>query len=101
MASFPFGDNDDYCDSSTMALMRFRQGGFLSLQGDYPEEAEFLKRGQTGILLMAIEKKGLGTEDNPDVMPTGSALEIEPEMTRNDEIRNAAEILVREADVSC
>tara|TARA_R110000850_G_scaffold21324_2_gene62941 strand:- start:1845 stop:4352 length:2508 start_codon:yes stop_codon:yes gene_type:complete len=48
---------------------------------------------------MAIEKKGLGTEDNPDVMPTGSALEIEPEMTRNDEIRNAAEILVREADV--
>jgi predicted phage terminase large subunit-like protein len=44
MASFPFGDNDDYCDSSTMALMRFRQGGFLSLQGDYPEEAEFLKR---------------------------------------------------------
>ena len=44
MASFPFGDNDDYCDSATMALMRFRQGGFLSLQGDYPEEAEFLRR---------------------------------------------------------
>ena len=44
MASFPFGDNDDYCDSSTMALMRFRQGGFLSLHDDYPEEAEFLRR---------------------------------------------------------
>tara|TARA_R100000406_G_scaffold43763_1_gene29381 strand:- start:2484 stop:3968 length:1485 start_codon:yes stop_codon:yes gene_type:complete len=44
MASFPFGDNDDYCDSATMALMRFRQGGFLSLQDDYPEEAEFLRR---------------------------------------------------------
>jgi predicted phage terminase large subunit-like protein len=44
MASFPFGDNDDYCDSSTMALMRFRQGGFLSLRDDYPEEAEFLRR---------------------------------------------------------
>ena len=24
LASFPFGDNDDYCDSTTMALMRFR-----------------------------------------------------------------------------
>src|SRR5210317_377441 len=48
---------------------------------------------------MAIEKRGLGTEDNPDVMPTGSAMEIEPEMTRNDEIRNAAEILVREEEI--
>ena len=44
MASFPFGENDDYCDSSTMALMRFRQGGFLALSNDYPEEAEFLRR---------------------------------------------------------
>jgi predicted phage terminase large subunit-like protein len=44
MASFPFGEHDDYCDSSTMALMRFRQGGFLALDNDYPEEAEFLRR---------------------------------------------------------
>ena len=48
---------------------------------------------------MAIEKKGLGTETDPDVMPMGSAMEIEPEMTRNDEIRNAAEILVREEEI--
>ncbi len=48
---------------------------------------------------MAIEKQGLGTENDPDVMPTGSAMEIEPEMTRNDEIRNAAEILVREQEI--
>lgn len=48
---------------------------------------------------MAIEKEGLGTEDNPDIMPMGSAIEIEPEMTRNDEIRNAAEILVREEEI--
>ncbi len=48
---------------------------------------------------MAIEKKGLGTETDPDVMPMGSAMEIEPEMTRNDEIRNAAEILVREQEI--
>ena len=43
MASFPFGDNDDYCDSATMALMRFRQGGFLALQDDYPEEVQLLR----------------------------------------------------------
>ena len=48
---------------------------------------------------MAIEKSGLGTEDNPDIMPTGSAMEVEPEMTRNDEIRNAAQILVTEEEI--
>ena len=48
---------------------------------------------------MAIEKKGLGTETDPDVMPMGSAMEIEPEMTRNDEIRNAAQILVAEEGI--
>ena len=44
MASFPYGDHDDYCDSATMALMRFRQGGFLSLDADYPDEADFLNK---------------------------------------------------------
>ena len=48
---------------------------------------------------MAIEKKGLGTETDPDVMPMGSAMEIEPEMTRADEIRNAAEILISEENI--
>ena len=48
---------------------------------------------------MAIEKKGLGTETDPDVMPMGSAMEIEPEMTRADEIRNAAEILISEESI--
>ena len=47
MASFPYGDNDDYCDSATMALMRFRQGGFLSLKDDYPDEVKLLKRNRT------------------------------------------------------
>ena len=44
MASFPYGDNDDYCDSATMALMRFRQGGFLALDGDYVEEITPMRR---------------------------------------------------------
>ena len=34
VASFPNGDHDDYCDSMTMAIMRFRQGGFISLDGE-------------------------------------------------------------------
>ena len=44
MASFPYGDHDDYCDSATMALMRFRQGGFVALNEDYAMEADLLPR---------------------------------------------------------
>jgi len=47
MASFPFGDHDDYADSATMALMRFRQGGFVSLADDYPEEARLMNHNRT------------------------------------------------------
>jgi len=47
MASFPFGDHDDFCDSATMALMRFRQGGFLSLKEDYQDEVKFLSKDRT------------------------------------------------------
>jgi len=38
VASFPNGDHDDFCDSMTMALMRFRQGGFISLNGEEFED---------------------------------------------------------------
>ena len=38
VASFPNGDHDDFCDSMTMALMRFRQGGFISLKGEELED---------------------------------------------------------------
>ena len=37
-ASFPYGDNDDLVDSTTQALMRFRQGGFLRLPDDFEED---------------------------------------------------------------
>ena len=37
-ASFPFGDHDDLVDGTTQALMRFRQGGFVSLPDDYKED---------------------------------------------------------------
>ena len=44
LAAFPFGDHDDYCDSATMALMRFRQGGFLQLESDENMEMHPLRR---------------------------------------------------------
>ncbi len=37
-AAFPFGDNDDYVDSTTQAVLRFRQGNFVTLPDDYYEE---------------------------------------------------------------
>ena len=36
-ASFPVGDHDDYVDSSTLALLRFRRGGFIRLPTDEDE----------------------------------------------------------------
>jgi predicted phage terminase large subunit-like protein len=35
---FPSGANDDLVDSTTLALMRFRQGGFIRLPSDEAEE---------------------------------------------------------------
>lgn len=38
VAAFPFGANDDQVDSTVQALMRFRQGGFIRLPTDEPDE---------------------------------------------------------------
>ena len=40
---FPSGANDDQVDSTTMALMRFRQGGFIRLPNDEAEEIQGFK----------------------------------------------------------
>jgi len=37
-AAFPFGDHDDYVDSMTQALMRYRQGYYVELKDDFKEE---------------------------------------------------------------
>jgi len=37
-ASFPYGDHDDLVDTTTQAIMRFRQGGFLPHPEDYKED---------------------------------------------------------------
>ena len=38
VAAFPAGEHDDYVDTMTQALMRMRQGGFIRLPSDEPEE---------------------------------------------------------------
>jgi predicted phage terminase large subunit-like protein len=43
VASFPAGEHDDLVDSMTLALMRFRQGGFLRLSSDEEEEVKYFK----------------------------------------------------------
>ena len=37
-ASFPNGEHDDLVDSTSQALLRFRQGGFIRLNSDEPDE---------------------------------------------------------------
>ena len=37
-ASFPNGEHDDLMDSTSQALLRFRQGGFITLDSDEPDE---------------------------------------------------------------
>jgi predicted phage terminase large subunit-like protein len=44
VASFPAGEHDDYVDSTTLALMRFRRGGFIRTTLDEEEETTFFKR---------------------------------------------------------
>ena len=43
MASFPNGDHDDLVDSTSQALLRFRQGGFIQLSSD-EEDKMFVPR---------------------------------------------------------
>jgi predicted phage terminase large subunit-like protein len=44
IASFPSGEHDDFVDSAIMALLRFRQGGFLRLPSDEPEKQSNYRR---------------------------------------------------------
>jgi predicted phage terminase large subunit-like protein len=37
-AEFPAGEHDDYVDSGTQALLRYRQGGFIQAQLDEEED---------------------------------------------------------------
>ena len=43
-AVFPNGAHDDLVDSATQALLRYRQGGFISLYSDEEEEPFYIKK---------------------------------------------------------
>lgn len=43
IAGFPFMAHDDLVDTTTMALTRFRQGGFIRLPSDEPDEIQYFK----------------------------------------------------------
>jgi predicted phage terminase large subunit-like protein len=43
---FPSGANDDLVDSTTQALLRFRNGGFLRLPTDEPDDEIYYRRKQ-------------------------------------------------------
>jgi len=42
-SDFPNGDHDDLVDSTTLALIRFRQGGFIKLPSDERDDEVFYK----------------------------------------------------------
>ena len=48
IAGFPFMSHDYLVDSTVMALMRFRQGGFIRLPTDEPDEIRYFRRQKGG-----------------------------------------------------
>jgi predicted phage terminase large subunit-like protein len=44
VASFPAGEHDDYVDSVSLALMRFRKGGYLTSKLDEEDEPRYFRR---------------------------------------------------------
>jgi predicted phage terminase large subunit-like protein len=49
---FPSGANDDLVDATTLALMRFRQGGFIRLPSDEAEEITGFKSNKNKLYLV-------------------------------------------------
>jgi predicted phage terminase large subunit-like protein len=46
VVAFPVGEHDDYVDTMTQALLRFRNGGFITLPSDEPDEPRYFKSGR-------------------------------------------------------
>ena len=44
VASFPNGEHDDYVDTTSQALLRFRRGGFIPLDSDEKDEPSYFRR---------------------------------------------------------
>ena len=48
VAEFPAGEHDDYVDSVSLALRRFRAGGYLTTNLDEPDEPAIFRRPKQG-----------------------------------------------------
>ena len=48
VAAFPAGEHDDYVDSVSLALMRYRKGGFIRLPLDEADEVQYFKQRRGG-----------------------------------------------------
>lgn len=46
VASFPGGEHDDYVDSVSLALMRFRKGGYVTTELDAGDEIQYFRRNR-------------------------------------------------------
>jgi len=46
VASFPSGEHDDYVDSVSLAMMRFRKGGYVRTLLDEEDEPQQFRRKQ-------------------------------------------------------
>ena len=44
LAAFPVGEHDDFVDTTTQALLRYRQGGFINLDSDMADEPLSFRR---------------------------------------------------------
>ena len=61
-AAFPYGDHDDLVDSMTQAVMRFRQGGFITLDDDYKDKIKRVKKNINILMYWTpheLKEKGL------------------------------------------
>ena len=43
LAAFPNGDHDDLVDSTSQALLRFRQGGFIRIDSDEVDDPVYFR----------------------------------------------------------
>ena len=50
VSDFPGGENDDLVDATTLALARFREGGFLQLTSDILRKSQVIMKAKGFII---------------------------------------------------